>query len=300
MSTAQPGIFAQGTRAHYYLEYDVDSAADPDRVLDALRALREPPVTAGGANIVIGFGADLWRRLAPAHAPSDLRPFVTVEGRQGHRAPAAQHDVWLWFHGTNSDVVLDMARAATVALAPAATLATELPAFVYKESRDMTGFIDGTENPPIWEAHLAALVPEGGPGASGSNVFVSKFLHDLGSFHALEEEEQERVIGRTKPDSVELDDDVRPENAHISRVVVEGDDGEELEVYRRSTPWGNVCEQGLNFVAFSGDIDRFERMLRRMYGVDDGIHDRLLDFTRAEGGAYYFAPSLDGLFAPRT
>ena len=198
-------------------------------------------------------------------------------------------------------MVVDVARAATVALGPVAKLAHEQPAFVYKESRDFFGFIDGTENPPVWEAHLAALVPDGEPGAGGSHVLNMKWVHDLGRFNALPDEEQERVFGRTKQDSVELDDDVRPETAHISRVVIEDDDGEELEIYRRSTPWGTVTEQGLNFVAFSNDVTKYDLMLARMFGKADGVVDRVTEFSTPVSGAYYFAPSLAhlyGVFGP--
>jgi putative iron-dependent peroxidase len=52
-------------------------------------------------------------------------------------------------------------------------------------------------------------------------------------------------------------------------------------------------EHGLYFVAFSAERERFDRMLARMYGTSgDGKHDRLMDFSRAVSGAYYFAPSL--------
>jgi putative iron-dependent peroxidase len=37
-------------------------------------------------------------------------------------------------------------------------------------------------------------------------------------------------------------------------------------------------------------------MLSRMFGTSsDGVHDRLTDFSRPMGGAYYFAPSLNML-----
>ena len=292
MTVPQPGIFAQGTRSHYYLEYDVRPGADPDGVFAALRSLREPPVTSGGANLVIAFGRRLWEQLCPQEAPSQLRDFAAIGP-----APATQHDVWLWIHGTNSDVVVDVARAANYALRDVADLAHELPAFVYKESRDFLGFIDGTENPPVWEAHLAALVADGEPGAGGSFVLNMKWVHDMGKFDALPEGEQERVFGRTKVDSVELDDDVRPDTAHISRMVIEDDEGEEREIYRRSTPFGSACEQGLNFVAFSNDLDLYEEMLRRMFGLDaDGLVDRLTEFSRPVSGAYYFAPSIATLY----
>lgn len=294
-AVAQPGIFAQGTRAHYYLEFDVRPGADDGAVVAALTRLREPAVTAGGANIVIALGPDLWRRLSPGEAPASLQPFVPIgPSPSGTSAPATQHDVWLWFHGTNHDVVLDMARAATVALGPVADLATEQPAFVYLDSRDMTGFIDGTENPPIWDAPEVAIVRDG-PGAGGSFVLVMKWVHDLGRFHALPEEEQEGVIGRTKADSVELDDDVKPPTAHIARVVIEDDDGHEREIFRRSTPFGSVHEQGLQFVAFSHEPEIFTIMLRRMLLADDGLHDRLTDFSTPVSGSFYFAPSIEAL-----
>lgn len=294
MTAPQPGIFAQGTRAHYYLEYDVQPNAAPEATLAALRSLREPPVTAGGANLVLAFSRRLWHQLCPDETPKALRHFDEVRG-PGGSAPATQHDVWLWTHGTNSDVVVDVARAATVALGPVATLAHEQPAFVYKESRDFFGFIDGTENPPVWEAHLATLIPDGEPGAGGSYVLNQKWVHDLGRFNRLPDDEQERVFGRTKQDSEELDDDVRPDTAHISRVVIEDGDGDEREIYRRSTPWGTVTEQGLNFVGFSNDIAIFDAMLARMFGKVDGIVDRVTEFSTPVSGAYYFAPSLAAL-----
>jgi putative iron-dependent peroxidase len=296
VTAPQPGVFAQGTRAHHYLQFDVRPDADPDDVLAALRSLREPPVTAGGANLVIGFGTRLWRQLAPDDTPDGLHDFAGITGPAGH-APATQHDVWLWTHGTNSDVVVDVARAAVAALASVATLAHELPAFVYQDSRDFFGFIDGTENPPIWEAHLVVPIPDGEPGAGGTFAFVQQWRHDLARFDANPEAEQEGVIGRTKPDSVELDDDVRPPTAHISRTVIEADDGEELEIYRRSTPWGTATEQGLNFVAFTNDLSIIETMLARMFGTaGDGLQDRLLEFTTPLTGANYFVPSLDALY----
>ena len=78
-------------------------------------------------------------------------------------------------------------------------------------------------------------------------------------------------------------------------MVIE-EDGDELEIYRRSVPYGSVDEHGLMFFAFSADPTRFEKMLRRMFGAaDDGLRDRLTEFTRPVTGAYYFVPSLEAL-----
>ena len=292
MARPQPGIFAQGTRSHYHLEFDLRPGAADDAVVAALHGLREPSVTAGGSNIVVGFGADLWRRLQPDDAPAELASFTAIEG-DGRRAPATQHDVWVWAHGTGEDVELDVARAVVAVMSPVATLAAEQPCFVYRDSRDLTGFIDGTENPPVEEAFDVALVPDGEPGAGGAFVLAQKWVHDLTAFHAQPQPEQEGTIGRTKPDSVERDD--KPPTAHISRVVIE-EDGEELEIYRRSVPYGRVEELGLYFIAFSADRSRFTKMLANMFGTSgDGLHDRLTDFTTPTTGSFFFAPSLDAL-----
>ena len=292
MAVPQPGIFAQGTRSHYHLEFDLRPGATNEAITAAVRGLSEPPVTAGGSNIVVGFGTELWRRLRPDDVPADSGPFETIEGA-GHTAPATQHDIWVWTHGTGEDVELDVARAVVAVLAPVCTLAAEQPCFVYLDSRDLTGFIDGTENPPVEEAFDVALVPDGEPGAGGAFVLAQKWVHDLDKFHTESLEAQQDTIGRTKPDSVELED--KPATAHIARVVIE-EDGEELELYRRSTPYGRVQELGLYFLAFSGDPSRFTKMLHRMFGLSgDGLHDHLTDFTTPVSGAHYFAPSLDAL-----
>jgi putative iron-dependent peroxidase len=292
MAVPQPGIFAQGTRSHYHLEFDVRPDATDEEIVAALGGLREPSVTAGGSNIVVGFGSELWRRLVPSDAPADLAPFAPV-GNRDRGAPATQHDLWVWTHGTGEDVELDVARAVAMALSPVFSLAAEQPCFVYLDSRDMTGFIDGTENPPVESAHEVAIIPDGEVGEGGAYVITQKWVHDLTKFHAQSVDDQQFTFGRTKPDSVELDD--KPPTAHISRVVIE-ENGEELEIYRRSTPYGRVGELGLYFIAFSADVTRFHKMLARMFGTSgDGLHDHLTDFTTPVSGAFYFAPSLDAL-----
>ncbi len=297
MATGQPGIFAQGTRSHYNLEFDVRADAAPAEVAAAVVALREPTVTVGGFNLVVGFGADLWPALAPAGGvPGELRAFDAIDGIEGHDAPATQHDIWIWVHGTGEDLALDAARACTQVLAPVADLVAERPCFLYHDSRDMTGFIDGTENPPIGEAPDTALVPDGEPGEGGAYVIAQRWVHDLEKFQAQPVPDQEKTFGRTKPDSIELDDAIKPPTAHIARVVIE-EDGDELEIWRRSTPYGTASEQGLFFIGFSAELSRFDKMLARMFGRADGIRDHLTDFTRPVSGAYYFAPSLEALNA---
>ncbi|MEY2570318.1 MAG: porphyrinogen peroxidase [Acidimicrobiaceae bacterium] len=292
MASPQPGIFGLGTSHHIHLELNLTGGPTSDELAAAVARLRESAVTTGGANIVVGFGAATWAMLADtADQPLGLAPFAPIG-----RAPATQHDLWVWVHGSGRDVVFDIARAAVAALAPVAELVAEQDCFLYRDSRDLTGFIDGTENPPVEEAVEVALVADGEPGAGGSFVITQRWVHDLISFHALSIDEQQNVFGRTKPDSIEMADDVKPPTAHIARVVIQDDQGEEIEIFRRSAPYGSVRELGLYFVAFAREPRRFTTMLQRMFGqTDDGLHDRLTDFTKPVSGAFYFAPSLAAL-----
>jgi len=297
MATPQSGIFALGTRTHHHLEYDVAPDASTGDIVAAVRRLGESHVTAGGCNLVVGFGATLWERLS-ATPPTDLADFSEIVGLHGHTAPTTQHDVWIWIHGTGRDVVLDSATAVSDALAPVVTLVDETECFVYHDGRDLTGFVDGTANPSPSEAPGVALIAEGSPGEGGSHVIAQRWVHDLTSFAELDVAEQERVIGRTKLDSVALPRDVRPADAHIMRAELLDAAGNERPIYRRSVPFGNVEERGLYFLGFSAERDRFDGMLAQMFGTSgDGLHDHLLDFSTPVAGSFYFAPSIDDLAA---
>lgn len=295
MPTSQHGIFALGTRAHHHLQLDVPPEVDGDALLQALGAVRDLATTIAGVNIVVGLGADLCRRILPDHLPEDLSAFDTItgDGPSGPTLPADQHDLWVWLHASGPDAIFDIARGVQRALDGLAEVVAEQPSFTYLASRDMTGFEDGTENPPLDDVHEAATIPDGRAGAGGSVVLVQRWVHDLVGFDDLDPDEQCQVFGRDKATSEELPDDVRSPRAHISRVVIEDDEGEELEVFRRSTAFGGVLEHGLMFVAFSADVARLSRMLHRMVGRDDGVVDRLTDFSRSTGGAWYVAPPVE-------
>jgi putative iron-dependent peroxidase len=288
----QFGIFAQGTQAHHFLEFDLRPGVSATAALPSFRRLRTPDVSAGGINLVVGFGADAWRGVAPTMAPTSLSRFAEVTGPDGHRAPATQHDAWMWISGSAPDVTFDHARAAAAAVDDVAVLAAEQPGFTYHEGRDETGFVDGTANPPVRRAADVALVPPGEPGEAGSHVLAMRWVHDLDAFHRLPIADQERVFGRSKAESIEMSEEEKPPDAHIARVELGDDD----EIFRRSVPYGTVDEHGLYFVAFSADRSRFDRMLARMFG-NDGVRDRLTDFSTPVSGAYYFAPSNTALRA---
>ena len=112
MNVPQIGIFAQGTIAHEFVELDLRADVDLATATAALSRLRAPAVSAGGVNLVVGFGSELWRSIAPEHTPPDLAPFEPIGRPGGHHAPATQHDFWMWISSSSRDVVFEHARAA--------------------------------------------------------------------------------------------------------------------------------------------------------------------------------------------
>ena len=295
MHVAQSGIFALGTSSHSYLEFDLHQQSDPLQLVQIIANLEEPRMTTGGVNLVVGFRPSLWAQVAPNEMPAETKDFdQEIQGVDGYTMPATQHDLWVWVAGHAYHTVFDVSRAAIDALAPVAQLASEVAGWTYKESRDLTGFIDGTENPPLSEAPEVALIPDGTPGAGGSVVLIQKWVHDAPVFEALSVEMQEKVIGRTKKASIELDEEVRGAQSHVSRTVIEVD-GVERHIFRRNTPFGTATEHGTMFIGFSCEQYRLARMLARMAGAEDGIRDALTRYTTAISGAYYFVPSIEAL-----
>ena len=169
----------------------------------------------GGVNLVAGFRPELWREAAPDDSPAALAGFNDdVVGVDGYTMPATQHDAVLWLSGSAYDVIFDVARAAITELAAVAKLADETSSWPYRHDLDLTGFIDGTENPTLIDAPGLVLVPQGTPGAGGTILLLQKWVHDSAEWEALPVGSQEAVIGRTKPNSVELDP--RPDDSHVA------------------------------------------------------------------------------------
>lgn len=299
MSPSQSAILPEPSQSALFLVLRVPRRSeDGSTVADVLS--RVPALTARVAALdrrakvvsAVSLGSELWDAVSPDRRPAGLHSFVpvTIDGRA---APGTGGDILLHVISRRADLNLELAIRFRAALHDAVEVLDEVHGFRYLDSRDLTGFMDGTENPKgKRRAQVALIGNEDAAFAGGSYVFTQRYVHDLRRWSALPEKEQEGVIGRRKRDSKELPERTKPPTAHISRVVIERD-GEELEIVRHSFPYGTVSEAGLFFIAYTRHLDIPEQMLARVMGTSgDGVHDRLMDFSRAVSGATFFAPSL--------
>jgi putative iron-dependent peroxidase len=133
------------------------------------------------------------------------------------------------------------------------------------------------------------VIADGRPGAGGTVLLLQKWAHDAPAWEALSDAEQSLVIGRTKLDSVELDD--RPADAHAAAT----DQDRFGKIFRRNMPYGTVTDHGTMFVGFSTDQRPLAAMLESMAGVNGGARDALTRYTSALTGAYYFVPSIEAV-----
>lgn len=240
----------------------------------------------------VAFGTRLWSRLSPREKPRGFRPFrKTGSGRLV--APATGGDILLHATSNRPDLNWELVHRLREALGDRVRVLEEVYGFRYLDSRDLTGFIDGTENPKgkRERTEVALIGDDDRAFSGGSFVFTQRYVHDLASWSRLSDATQERKVGRRKRTSVELKGKAQPPTSHVRRVVIE-EKGEELEIVRHSFPYGDSSEAGLFFIAYTKDLRIPFRMLDRMFGSSgDGKHDHLMDHTTPVSGATFFAPS---------
>jgi porphyrinogen peroxidase len=251
-------------------------------------------------SVITSIGSDAWDRLFSGPRPVELTPFAELHG-PSHDAPATPGDLLFHIKALSMDMCFELASRLVKAMG-AVTVVDETHGFRFFDNRDLLGFVDGTENPEGPLAVSATEIGDEDPDfAGGCYVHVQKYVHDMGSWEALSVTEQELVIGRTKLEDIEMDDDAKPATAHIALNVIEDDDGNELKIVRHNMPFGEIGkgEFGTYFIGYSRTAAVTERMLRNMFiGDPPGTTDRILDFSTAVTGGKFFTPIVDFLNDP--
>jgi putative iron-dependent peroxidase len=252
--------------------------------------------------VVTAIGSDAWDRLFAGPRPSELHPFRELTGPR-HHAPATPGDLLFHIRANRMDLCFEFAAQVMRRLTGQAEVADEVHGFRYFDERDLIGFVDGTESPGGPAGVRAAIVTsdQDPDFAGGSYVIVQKYVHDIPAWNTLSVADQERVIGRSKLDDIEMPDDVKPSNSHVALNTLTGPDGEQLQIIRANMPFGQVGtgEFGTYYIAYAATPSITEQMLENMFlGSPPGNTDRILDFSTALTGCNFFAPSADFLDDP--
>lgn len=299
-------VLAPLTPAAIFLVATIDDGGEA-KVHDALPELaglvraigfRDP---AKHLSVVASIGPTAWDRLFSGPRPAALHPFVELRGPR-HVAPSTPGDLLFHIRAESLDFCFELAGRIADAMRGAITVVDEVHGFRFFDNRDLLGFVDGTENPDGPLARAAVFVGDEDPDfAGGSYVIVQRYLHDMAAWNSLSATEQERVIGRTKLDDIELGDDVKPANSHVALNVVTDEDGRERKIVRHNMPFGEIgtSEFGTYFIGYAATPDVTEHMLRNMFlGDPPGNTDRILDFSIAVTGGLFFSPPVDFLNDP--
>lgn len=287
------------TEAAIFLVLTVNSGGDEAtrELLVDLSGLRRSVgfrVPEGELTCVVGLGSELWDRLWGPPRPAGLHPFHEIRGAR-HAAVSTPGDLLVHIRAHRLDLCFELAQRVTDRLAGAARVVDEVHGFRSFDDRDLLGFVDGTENPEGAAAQTAAIVgDEDAAFAGGSYVVVQKYVHDLAAWNALPVEDQERAVGRTKLEDLELPDDAKPTNSHVALNTIVDGGGKQQQILRYNMPFGRVGagEFGTYFIGYTARPEVIEQMLTNMFiGKPPGNHDRILDFSTAVTGSLFFTPA---------
>ena len=279
MNTVQAGILSAPPRSARYLFFSLRADCDASEPLQQLaeKTNGEDCVVGLSSSLVVNLGAKI----------EGLKTFPASSGGAVD-VPSTPVSLWCWIRGEDRGDLVHAGRKLEKLLLPAFDLIKVIDAFQYRDSRDLSGYEDGTENPEDEAAVKAAVVQGCGDGLDGGSfVAVQQWLHDLDYMESMAEKEMDEVIGRRLTDNEELDD--APASAHVKRTAQE-DFEPEAFVLRRSMPWADEAGEGLVFVAFGHSFYAFEALLKRMTGADDGIVDALFRVSQPLTGAYFWCP----------
>jgi putative iron-dependent peroxidase len=298
MATPQEAILTALGEHQWYVHLSRTEGADLGLIKREIQRVRED-CEEQGVQASIMFGPTLLAELTD-DIPDDFQAYPGYQSSDGKVAKATQEEMLLWVHSDHKDRNWNTQYKFRTAVAGHMNVARETIAWIYGNSLDLTGFIDGTGNPEPERQRECAIVPDGEPGAGGAHAIAQRWVHDLGYFFGLSPDDQENLFGRTRKDSTRLDKQVP--TSHLSHVELR--DGETAdaskakrnEIVRRSTPYalhdGTV---GLYFLGFCKDQGPLRDRMESIYGMNGQVRDALTDYSTPASGSYYFAPSVEVL-----
>ena len=294
----QSGILVEGDNSAFFATYKVNySLLEEENALSSfVNTIKSFPAVLEEVSKVndihvtgtISFGKKLWDFLTQNKAELQSTASTLFDFPGYDDAPATQEDLYLHIHSKNNGASFDCGFTFVSKFAPEVlTVADHTMGFVWRDYRDLTGFIDGTENPSGPSDRSEAALTEDG----NSFAIVQRYVHNLDKWATLNKSEQESVIGRTKDDSVQLEP--LPMGSHVAHADIDHN-GKNVKIVRHSLPYGMPNGvKGLWFTAYCHYLEGIHEMEKSIFGLRGTGRDNLMSYITPVTGGYYFTPSLD-------
>jgi len=301
-STVVTGTHPSGAFATIYLSPQADLKAVGKAVAKLPQIIKDvtpedddkkpgqlPTVMAG-----VAFSTQKWEEIATKFKiPKPTSGFGHYNVKSGELGtmPATGGEILLHVKAETQSLCFETVRKFVKSLPPGSVAKVEdRYSFQFQDGRDLSGFLDGTENPADELSRRdAALLPNG-----GSYVIHQRWVHNLDYFHSKPKDQQEAIIGRTKEDSAQIPKNQMKKFSHVARMRDEN--FKKIPIVRQSMPFGDTNENGLLFIAYSNSVSKFDQMLDQMVGKRNGTEsDASMSFSRCVASNYYYIPSLKEL-----
>jgi len=294
--THQTGITAEASSDAIFVTLNVN----PGRHKQVRQSLKQLPEiissiqeTFSDAHLhaTIAIGSEYWPQLS-SQRPKLLANFIELDDKQ---APSTPVDLILHIRSVRTDITYLLTHKIYSLLKADTSLIEEVKCFKYLDNRDLTGFVDGTENPTgNNRANISLIGEEDSEFSGGSYLHVQKFIHNLDKWTTIPLQDQEDIIGRTKEDNIEYASNKKPPHAHTKRASIKDEQGKSLEILRQSMPFASLNESGLMFASYCRTPNNFNLMLKSMIIGDQlGNTDHLMHYTQAVTGQAFFAPNIE-------
>uniref|UniRef100_K1RBF6 Uncharacterized protein yfeX n=1 Tax=Magallana gigas TaxID=29159 RepID=K1RBF6_MAGGI len=330
---SQPSVYSQGKNHALYLWIYVKPEANAKEVAKAVAKLQkyvdqvtdpkmrdeEDEIWAG-----VGFGPNFYKQIGGK--PKEDYNYPHRKGNLGEM-PSSGGDVFIHAKCNTPSKLFELAQVVMKNM-PANSVESfeDVYSFVYKNGRDLSGFIDGTENAADEESRQNIAVDKE---TGGSYVITQKWIHDLQVIDKEKDKTLESWVGRNRPDSTELSRKSitshvarmtgdktleswvgrsRPDSTELSRKSITShvarmtggnswQQAKPVEIVRQSMPFGSLSsEAGLFFIGYAASPMNFEFMLDRMVGArDDSNCDDIMRLSKNIKGTYWYFPGADEL-----
>ena len=241
---------------------------------------------------VVAVGIQYWPELYPEASPALLKPFPDMQC-EDRCAPSTPCDLFIQIRTDRQDICYALGLAIMNLFRLHVELVDQVHAFRYLDGRDLTGYMLAANNPRGMKKLEIGIVGDSDETfCGGSFIHVQRYRHDLRRWQSLTERQQEQIMGVTQQHHIESPE-ANP-TSHFVRMAAKDSDGNDVALLNQSMPYGDMQVQGAFFVSCAATSQAFETLLHsRIFGDENGDYDRLLDFTSAETGAAFFAPSIN-------